>query len=59
VVILFLAALTFVTLDRAIAAVPSRAAGTLEQQPFVARVVAVSAIVAVFATRMVIERSTW
>ena len=54
VLILLLAGIAFATADRIIGQATAK-----RLQPFRARVIAVSAVVAVLATRMIVERSTW
>lgn len=54
VLILLLAGAAFALADRAIGLVP-----TIRLQPFRARVIAVSGVVALLATRMMVERTPW
>lgn len=54
VLILLLAGTAFALLDRSLSLIP-----VTQSRPFRARVAAVSAVVAILASRMVLERSTW
>ena len=54
ILILLVAGVTFAIADRALGLVPAK-----RLQPFRARVVTVSAVVAIVAGRMIVERSTW
>lgn len=54
VLILIVAGVAFALVDRSLALIP-----VIHSRPFRARVIAVSAVVAVLASRMALERSTW